>query len=287
MKWLRGATMTDDRDDATKNGESDAGVLGFTQKKRASAWLRKRQAGLFIALMLVIALLLGIFIGNQQVDAPTIEDGATPSASTKLDQKRADVIEPPTSECSAGKALFLDKEFGAKFCYPSSWGVASLRDAKLAPTDTGQRQSIVFSAEPRITVGGVSQDWTTTVGRGGACLDPSNAAPDMTRYNTEWHDLLGEGPSVEFATRSLQSREGGYSVIETVSSTLQDGVCAQGFKQTNSSRYRVVSAQYYQALSPSDGVSTPAQHMATPNVLFNERLRADFDDLIADIRAVP
>ena len=76
-------------------------------------------------------------------------------------------------------------------------------------------------------------------------------------------------------------------MIETVSSTLQDGVCAQGFKQTNGSRYRVVSAQYYQALSPSDGVSTPAQHMATPNVLFNERLRADFDDLIADIRAVP
>ena len=227
---------------------------------------------------------MGTIIGGRTANAPG------PSPKTISKQKKT----APTSDgsgaitataCADGKTLFQDKSFGAKFCYPTSWGSATLADAKVAPSDTGHRQSITFSSNPLMSVGGVSEDWSTTVGRGVGCLEPQKDMPALSSYNAEWHNISGSGMVVDFAERSLPSEQGGYSLTESVSSMLLEGVCAHGYKQINSSRYKVVSAAFYRTFPEASGITTPSAHMADPNVLFSTEQRNDFDALLASLVA--
>lgn len=187
--------------------------------------------------------------------------------------------------CGDGETVFSDEDFGAKFCYPEEWGTASVMDAKIDSTDTGHREAVRFSANTKFIVGGTSDDWTTTIGRGVACQEPNNNVPELSSYNTEWHDIMGEGMAVEFAQRSLESTAGGYDMTETVSNLLDSGVCAQGHKVINGSRYRVMSAAYYSDFSEASGITTPKAHMDNPTVLFSNTQREQFDALLESIEA--
>ena len=185
--------------------------------------------------------------------------------------------------CAEAQTLFADKDFGAAFCYPSAWGTASVMDAKIDTSDTGYREAVRFSATTKFIVGGVSEDWTTTVGRDVGCQEPSNNLAELSSYNVDWHDLIGEGMDVEFATRSLPVTVGGYDLSETVSNLLQSGVCAVGHKKIDGTRYKVVSAAYYSDFSTSDGISTPKAHIDNPAILFTPAERSQLDLLLASI----
>jgi hypothetical protein len=209
---------------------------------------------------------------SDDITKPVIKD-------TKTDTKQSTAVDCGTLRQFAGKT------FGAQFCYPNAWGEATPADAKLASSDTGSRQIVSFADMPLVKVGGVSDDWSTTVGRDGACFDPGNQVPALSSYNTAWHDQVGSGADIEFAVRSLPSLEGGYALTEEVSNVLSSGICARGYKVINGSRYRVLSASFYRDFAPASGIVTPAQHIAEPNVLFSTELRAQFDALVASMRS--
>lgn len=186
--------------------------------------------------------------------------------------------------CDEDETLFADKEFGATFCYPAEWGDASVLDAKIDSTDTGYREAVRFSANTKFIVGGVSEDWTTTVGRGLGCQEPNNAVPGPDSFNTEWHDITGEGMDIEFATRSIAPAivsGSSYDLTETVSNLLDNGVCAQGHTVINGSRYLLLSAAYYSDFSESLGITTPKAHMDNPTILFTIQERQDLESVLA------
>jgi hypothetical protein len=253
---------------------------------KQSFGLPKKWVYVLVAVVLLgVALLIGFILGNRTATAPEVstkaakQDKMVPPAEPKDQKPEA------TFSCASGKTAFQDKDFGARFCYPASWGTASLADAKVAPSDTGNRQQISFAANPLVSVGGVSEDWSTTVGRGVGCLEPQKDAPPLSSYNTEWHNMSGSGMAVDFAERSLPSKKGGYSITETVSSMLVEGVCVHGYKQVNGSRYKVVSAAFYRSFPEASGITTPSAHMAEPNILFSTEQRDDFDALLASLEA--
>ena len=189
------------------------------------------------------------------------------------------------SECDEGLRAFADEAFGMKFCYPDEWGDASVMDAKIDASDTGHREAVRFSATTKFVVGGVSDDWSTTVGRDTACQEPNNQLASLSDYDIEWHDIIGEGMAVEYAKRSLASSEGGYDMTEEVSNLLLSGVCAQGHKLIEASRYRVAFAAFYSDFSESAGILSPRAHMDNANILFSIVEREQYDALLASIEA--
>ncbi|MCA9328226.1 hypothetical protein KC959_00500 [Candidatus Saccharibacteria bacterium] len=205
---------------------------------------------------------------------------------TNPDQKVEETPEDAAAiTCEDGEMAFQDADFGAAFCYPSEWGDASVADAKFEVADTGHRQLISFSDNDYFVVGGVSDDWTTMLGRDGTCKDPSNNVPELSSYNTEWHDFVGEGMAIEYAMRSLETSAGGYDMTEEVTSLLGNGVCASGHKVINGSRYRVVSASYYREFSESSGILSPKAHTDNPDIMFTTEQRTQFDRLLASVAA--
>jgi hypothetical protein len=183
--------------------------------------------------------------------------------------------------CKEAETLFQNKTFGAQFCYPAEWGTASVMDAKIDTADTGHREAVRFSGTIKFIVGGVSDDWTTTVGRDVGCQEPSNQFPELSSYNTDWHDTIISGGETDFSIRSLVSSEGGYAMTEEVNNILNSGICVRGHKVINGSRYRVLSAAYYTDFG--SGITSADAHIANPNALFTPAQRAQLDRLLATV----
>ncbi len=246
----------------------------MTKARRTVLWL------LVVAALVVVG---GLWWWFTKTKSDTGRQPTTTS-SQHTDHAAAKNDKKPTIDCGS-KRLFAGESFGAQFCYPTSWGDASVVDAKLSVDDTGQRQTITFSAAPFFRVGGVSDDYTTSVARDGVCVDPSNQVPPLSSYSTEWHDQIGSGTDLEYAIRALPTSGGGYAITEEVSSLLSSGVCGRGYKVIDSSRYRVLSASYYREFAPAAGIATPAQHVAQPNNLFSAEQRQQFDELLTSARS--
>lgn len=241
-----------------------------------------------VAAILLFGGLLLFTLGNRKANAPS------PAASSASNKNQNNKTNPPKASdpatksgftCSAAQTAFQDKAFGAQFCYPTNWGTATLNDAKVAAADSGHREVVRFSSNPYVIVGGMSDDWSTSVGRGVGCLEPDNVVPPLSAYDTSWHGIEGSGADVSYAVRSLPSSAGGYSVQESVSNLLVSGVCVQGHKVISGSRYRVVAVNYARDFAPASGITTPAQHMAEPNVLFSTELRTQYDAVLASLAA--
>jgi hypothetical protein len=187
--------------------------------------------------------------------------------------------------CTASYRVFADRELGMAFCYPTTWGDAEVHDAKVGPEDAGYRQSVQFSDTPFFSVGGTSENWSTTVGRDVGCLEPNNQAAPLSVYDTAWHDMIGSGATIDYATRSLPSPTGGYDSTESVSTILQAGVCAQAHKIIDGSRYRVAFAAFYRDFAEASGITTPSLHVAEPTVLFSIEQRDQFDAVLESLVA--
>lgn len=245
-----------------------------------SAWSRLRIPS-FILLGAVVAG-LGIWMFVTSLMFMASEPPATNTTNT--DAQSAKASDPDRIDCK-DTVLFSDKSFGMQFCYPSDWGVATLRDSKMTPEDTGNRETVIFSNNLQVRVGAVSSDWTTSAGRDGVCSDPLNQPLITGSFNSEWHDIIGSGDAVEFALRHLGGSDQGYDAIEEVSNLLQSGVCAKSTKEVNSSRYQYASVSYYRNFdADGSGVTTPSMHIADPLKLFPQHSRDEFVALIKSIR---
>lgn len=254
---------------------------------------------LLVSLLLILAISIGaaFFVMTKDspntdnkeatesnVEAPSQENTVNEEA-TKADE--ATVEDPAVTTCSEeeGYTQFADEEFGAAFCYPTEWGTASVMDAKIDARDTGYREAVRFSSNTRFIVGGVSEDWTTTVGRDVGCQEPSSRIPELSEYNTEWNNISGSGMDVEFAQRSIAVSDGGYDITETVSNMLWSGVCTQGHKTIDGSRYRVISAAFYRDFAEASGITTPKSHIDNPTILFTDAERTQLDALLSSVVA--
>ena len=209
------------------------------------------------------------------------EKCSVPGGKTFVNEASADSME--TVGCDEGYAEFAVEEFGARFCYPEEWGDTSIVDAKVGPDDTGHREMIRFSETDKFAVGGTSESWSTTVGRGVGCQEPNNVTAKLSSYNTEWNNFEGEGMDVMYAQRSLESSAGGNDITETVSNMLENGVCVQAHKVISGSRYRV----FYMAFSNefTGAIMSPRAHIDNPNVLFTEMERSQLDLVLSSAEA--
>ena len=209
------------------------------------------------------------------------EKCSVPGGETFVNEASADSME--TVGCDEGYSEFADEEFGARFCYPEGWGETSIVDAKVGPADTGHREMVRFSLSDKFAVGGTSESWSTTVGRGVGCQEPNNVTAELSSYDTDWNNLEGEGVDVTYAQRSLESSAGGYDITETVSNMLENGVCVQAHKVIDGSRYRV----FFMAFSNEfgGGILTPSAHIDNPNVLFTELERSQLDLVLVSAEA--
>lgn len=204
-----------------------------------------------------------------------------PGGETFISDASPDTVDEAT--CADGYSEFSDEEFGARFCYPEEWGETSIVDAKVGADDTGHREMIKFSGTEKFAVGGTSESWSTTVGRGVGCQEPNNSVPELSSYNLEWNNFEGEGMDVMYAQRSLESSAGGYDVTETVSNILENGVCVQAHKVIDGSRYRVLFMAFSNEFS--GGILTPRAHIDDPNVLFTALERTQLDLVLASAEA--
>lgn len=202
----------------------------------------------------------------------SVPGGDTYTADTSPDSEDEEA-------CADGYSEFADEEFGARFCYPEEWGETSIVDAKVGPEDTGHREMVRFSGTDKFAVGGTSDDWSTTIGRGVGCQEPNNVVPELSSYNIEWNNFEGEGMDVSYAQRSLESSAGGYDITETVSNLLENGVCVQAHKVIDGSRYRV----FYMAFANEfgSGILTPRAHIDNPDILFTAVERTQLDYVLA------
>lgn len=232
--------------------------------------------------LIVVVILLLIAIGAAVYFLLFKKDESSKTADTTSQVQQASGSEVasdelPAIDCEDGYSVFADKEFGAAFCYPNDWGVATVEDAKFEAADAGHRQVIKFSRQPQIIVGGVSDDWNTALGRGGSCLAPTNRPAEMSEYNVEWHDI-----TEDFAKRSMETTAGGYDLTEMVG-TFDNGVCAVGHKVIDGSRYRVVSASYFAEFTTA--VASADDHIYNSYELFRETERFELDKLLASLEA--
>ncbi len=251
---------------------------------KSVAGARRRPSTSFVVILVVAIVVAGAALwfllwSPEPVGAPGSEDMSKQAENVDTEPDGTSAVDCGT------RRYFHDADMGLEFCYPDYWGMTSVSDARLASSDTGHRQRVTFSDQPFVFVGGVSDDWTTTVGRDGMCSDPSNHMPALSEYNTDWHDVMGEGDDVSFATRSVIVSAGGYAITEEVSNVLQSGVCARGYKVLHGSRYRVGSASFYRDFAEASGITSPALHMAHSDVLFSPQQRTEFDALMASLGA--
>lgn len=207
----------------------------------------------------------------------SVPGGETFVSDVATDEEVAEAV------CADGYSEFADEEFGARFCYPEEWGTATIEDAKVGPDDTGHREMIRFSANDKFAAGGMSEDWSTTVGRGVGCQEPNNVTAELGSYNIDWNNIEGTGMDVSYAQRSLESSAGGYDITETVSNMLENGVCTQAHKVIDGSRYRVFYMAFVNEFG--SGILTPSAHIDNPNILFTEIERTQLDLLLASAEA--
>lgn len=249
---------------------------------------KNRNTAIILSAVVLVALIAGSvwFLTKDKSDTTSDKLASDTVATVEESTVEEEVVAEETAEttvCPDGQTQFADVDFGAKFCYPSEWGTASVMDAKVAVADTGYREAVRFSINTKFIVGGTSDSWSTTVGRGVGCQEPNNNVPDLSTYDTAWHDYIGSGMDVEFALRSLESTEGGYDMTETASNLIDNGVCVQGHKVIDGSRYRVFFAAYYTDFN--GGVLSPRAHIDNPNTLFSLEERSQFDALLASASA--
>ena len=148
-----------------KNQDSLESSQGDNKSFRIS---KKLIYALVFLALLIVMLVLAVFVGSHDAGAPSSKESAQTKKTKSTGSSQAE--NTLVSQCGDGQTAFRDKSLGAKFCYPSEWGTASVEDARFSPSDAGQQQKIAFSGTNLFTVGGTSEDWTTTIGRDGVCL---------------------------------------------------------------------------------------------------------------------
>lgn len=227
--------------------------------------------GFLVLLLLLVAV---IWVSSAS------KDSKEPPASTSEEPEEESVA---AGGCLSKERRYQSESLSLAFCYPNAWGNVSVQDAKLDPSDDGSRQKLVFSEKPQVTVGLVSDDWSTDVARDGVCSDPAQQElPNFESFSARWA-AEGAGANITSATRGLEIATDEYIIEEHVDNLLTNGVCITGFNLTEGEVYRHAEAAYSVAFGGA--ITTPAAHINDPTELISVADRTAFTNFVKSMRA--
>ena len=239
-------------------------------------------AAIIVVLMLVLGGLVGWFWWRDSQD-DTSQQAAVPDAT---ETEAAAEEQQETGVCPEDFVQYESEERNIAFCYPETWGEVAQADATYAATDTGDRWRLLFSDNPDVNMGLVSDDWSTNEPRDGACVDPAvQTLPDIAAYTDDWTvetEADTNPPQPSSAHRSLDIQSDAYYVVEEVDDLLTDGVCIRGYVMTGDETYPLAAVSYVAGFT--EDVATPQQHMDEPNTLITTDEREAFNKVVASIQ---
>lgn len=201
-------------------------------------------------------------------------DDAAPEAAKTKDE--ASIYCPS----SPGAKTFFNELIGLEFCYPASWGIATLGNVPASASVNGSSYEITFSDNPSVTVASATNDYVNTVGRGGRCADPQTAPPDFAKYKEAWV-VDGDAGDIQSATRYHVKKDGVYLIQEWVGD-FGGQVCLSAQINVSGGAYEVVTANYQ--MPYGSGITTVSAHVANPTVLLTAATRLQFVELVDSIR---
>lgn len=186
---------------------------------------------------------------------------------------------PEDIKCDEGWTSYQDQSFGFGFCYPEAWGKAMVTDDKFEPADKGSRWLISFPEKDAVKVAFVSDDWSTTVPRDGTCATPVQDV-DYSEFSPAWQTQ--GGTDITYAERDISAKAKAYSIEEHVDNLLTNGACIRGYVTLNTEDYTHITTSYFAEFS--GGITTPKQHIDSPNTLVSVADREDITELVLSMK---
>lgn len=149
---------------------------------------KRSKKRLITILVVLVVLLLGagayaLFMNSDSDDEPVSTAQTENNTSTEPEN-----TEEEPAGCDEGMTEFAGDNIGLHFCYPVSWGNASLKDGPEKTADhlvAGDGRQIEFSGNPDVVAGLRSTDW---------------------KHNDMGHDGIGQSGYVTFA-QAKQAKE--------------------------------------------------------------------------------
>jgi hypothetical protein len=202
-----------------------------------------------------------------------------PSILTE-DRAATDTAAAASFSCSTGLRTFQDARFGLGFCYPDAWGEAKVTDDRFDPSDAGARWMIAFTHKPAVKAGLVTADWSTEVARDGTCQTPVQEV-DYGQFSPAWQT---NEPDASYASRDISSKVNTYRIEEYVDNLLTNGACLRAYGTVDAPQYVHLTVSYLANFTET--ISTPKEHIESPNVLIPEADRAAIAAAVASVRRI-
>jgi hypothetical protein len=241
---------------------------------------------IIVLILVVVAAAIGGFVvlSNRVDDKKEVTVKDEPQASTSSEEKKdtsdATVADAyGTCPSSPGATTFYNKIIGLEFCYPSSWGEATVGSVEASSSDNGQAYEISFSTKAGLTVAAATSDWRNTTARDGRCADPdpTQSAPQFSTYREDWL-VEGAGAGIASALRVHIKKEPRY-LIRELASDYYGAVCLTGIVATPGGAYPVQFVNLLRAFS-STGDNAVTDHTVNPNALITPAERVEFGEMV-------
>ncbi len=226
-----------------------------------------------VGICLVTVSICGWFLLKGQRASTYQPYAKIPDIISETDKKKSARAE---TKCIKELKYYDSQALGIVFCYPGTWGNATMTDARLSTTDKGTRLLIGFTAKQEIKLGFVSSDWTSAASHETSCAEPVKTMPSSTGFSTHWRTAAG-GAS---AYRGIEMLGDSY-YLEEIADTLLGGVCLRGYVSPDIQTYGAVKVSYYREFGA--GIINADMHVKNPLILVPEVDRQDLRTLMLSI----
>ncbi len=115
-------------------------------------------------LLIILAVIVALILAGGAYALFGMSDKAeAPQQSEQQDTEQTSTEEEAAVGCTEGTTEFAGDNIGVHFCYPASWGNASLepaREESMGHLTKGSQKVIKFSGNATVVAGLMSKDWT-------------------------------------------------------------------------------------------------------------------------------
>jgi len=231
-------------------------------------------------LVLTIGVLLGgvgYWLGAK--DKSSTSESAETEKSLASDAVDETIPAPADTEayCNTTKTLYTNDLIGLEFCYPSSWGTASINSPQASASVAGSGYEISF-ASYGVVVSSITSDYQNTVGRDGRCEDPENTSPNFSLYSKSWVKDSSDG-ELSAAVRYPIKKDGVYLIQENVNSFFF-GLCYSALINQSGTAYPVVKV----ALRRELGSVSVLDYTNNPELVLTNDEKAEFLEVVNSVR---
>jgi hypothetical protein len=243
----------------------------------------KISKGLLAAILVVVigALIGGIGYWLSTKDSTDASDTIEKASSTEVEDDKTSSPESATADetpyCSTGLTQYVNELIGLEFCYPTSWGMASISAPQASESLAGSGYEISF-ADYSVVVSSITSDYQNTVGRDGRCEDPENTPPNFSLYSNSWVKDSADS-ELSAAVRYPVKKDDIYLVQENVNSFFF-GLCYSALINQTGTAYPVVKV----ALRRELGSVSVLQYTENPELVLSEDEKVEFLAVVDSVR---